>query len=309
MGSSIGSMIGQGIGNIVGSQKARRDAKSGTRFIKRHPTVPTNITTGGGSSFNAKKGSVRLDPSIRAGQETFLENVRGLRDSAGQSFDEFQEGIGGLRDEVAGLRESFEGNQSAFREQSLNPLRRNIANRRGALDTELNRTNVRGSFADQSRNNFELAAGRELSDQEARIENERINNLGNLLNMDADLLKASLGSETGRTNLLLSLEKSLQGISTERFAQEMMQLGLPAQYMQGLIEDIRRRDNAEGVERQADAQAFSDLIDPLRQGDNGGTNSSGGGGFDFGSMFGGGSSGGGGFSNTDTTSSIFQKGF
>ena len=71
-----------------------------------------------------------------------------------------------------------------------------------------------------------MDAGRTLSDAEANIEQQRIGNLSSLLGLDAGLLQQGLESEVGRNNLLLNLEESLKGVSTERFNMEMAQLGL-----------------------------------------------------------------------------------
>lgn len=254
-GGPVGSAIGGAIGGSLDNKSARKKAGQTAQMIQ-----PRRISTGK-STLRRHNGEVSLsiDPSIRAGQESFLQNVRGLRDPANAAFDEFHEGIGGLRDEVAGLRADFEGNQSAFREATLNPVRESIARGRGDLAKELGRTGVKGSFSNQAKSNFELAAGRTLSDAEAQVENQRINNLGNLLGMDADLLKAGLASETGRTTMLLALEESLKGVSTERFQQEMQALGI-GQNNPGAADAAGIISNQQGVERQSNIRLAGDIL-------------------------------------------------
>jgi len=255
MGSALGSIAGSAVSSVI-SGKGRKKAGRTAGLL-----LPPKVSTGRSSILRDPKGvDISIDPSIREGQESFLQSVRGLRGDAVGAFDEFREGLGGLRGEVSGLRADYEGNQSAFREATLNPLRENIATRRGGLEKELGRTGVRGSFANQARDTFELAAGRELTDAEAVVENQRINNLGNLLNMDAGLLKAGLTSEQGRTQLMLQLEQALQGISMDRFNQEMQLLGLPAQYQPGAAGAAGLISNAQGIQNQANTRLFGDII-------------------------------------------------
>ena len=249
MSGSIGNIAGSALGAGI----ARQGSSSG-------PKKPKEISTGFSTFTNyRRKPKFFLDPSIREGQESFLNNVRGLRSQVNPAFDYASSELDSIRDEVIGLRSDFEGNQSAFREASLNPLRERIARREGELDRELERAGVRGTFADQSRTNFQLDAGRELSDQEAIIERERINSLGNLLNMDADLLMQGLQTETGRINMLASLEESLRGVSTERFNQEMQQIGLA---MGIPISDaqVAANQNRLGIERKFLTQLAGDIV-------------------------------------------------
>ncbi|MGI9317950.1 MAG: hypothetical protein ACR2QW_11500, partial [bacterium] len=246
-----GNLLGGVAGSLL-SRSGRSKSKKNAGFI-----VPKNIRTGN-SSFNTRTGVADIDSSIREGQETFLSNIRGLRDTTGGAFDEFQNEIGGLRDEVGGLRSEFEGNQSAFREAALRPVTDSIANRRSQLNASLDRTKVKGSFADQTRNTFESGAAGLLSDTEAKIENDRINNLGNLLNMDADLLKTGLQSEQGRIQMLAGLEDSLRSVSSERFEQELALLGLPGQFIEGNAKAAGIRSNAEGLVREADSNLIGD---------------------------------------------------
>ncbi|TFG48621.1 MAG: hypothetical protein E4H40_04360 [Candidatus Brocadiia bacterium] len=221
--------------------------------------VPEKITTGY-SFAEVKKGNIRIDPSIRAAQDSYLDRVGGLRDPINAAFGKSSAGIDDLQARSASLRADYEGNSSAYRDAVLNPLRESIAQRKGELDRSLNRTDVRGSFAEQAKNTLSIASGRELSDQEAIVENNRINALGDFLGMDADLLKAGLTSETGRIQLLASLEDSLRSVSTERFNQEMLQLGLPSAFTAGNAKAAGISDSATGVRNQAYVNAAGEII-------------------------------------------------
>lgn len=252
MSGSVQNIAGSALGSII----SRQGSSSGSK-------KPKEISTGFSSFTNyRRKPKINLDSSIRAGQKTFLTNVRGIRDMVNPAFDAFQGELGGLRDELGGLRADLEGNQSAYREAVLRPTTEAIAARRQGVFEELGKTNVRGSFRDQSITNFELRAGEKLSDVEAKIENERIGNLSRLLGMDAEMLKASLSSEQGRINMLMDLEESLKGISTERFNQEMRQLNL-AMGIAPSDAQIRADQNRLGIERSFNTQLAGDILEGL----------------------------------------------
>jgi len=252
--STLGSIGGAVAGKII-TGKGKKSSKPG--FV-----IPKNITTGF-SSFNTQTGKINIDPSIREGQDTFLENIGNFRGDINESFDRFDTGLEGLGEGVQSLRDQFTGNQSAFRELSLNPIRQSIASRKGALERELGRTEVRGSFANQARDTLSLAAGRELSDAEAKVENERINRLGDFLGMDAEILKQSLTSDTGRINLLKSIEEAAFKVSGIRFDQERSLLGLPGNLAAGKAAEQRAIQNAEGLDTQAGLNLAGEIFKGL----------------------------------------------
>jgi len=237
-------------------------AKLGSDKAAKRKSVPRFIETGF-SSFDTKKGKISLDPSIRAGQERFTRSIRDLIPETEGAFDEFDEGLEGLRGRSTGLRADFEGNQSAFREAALNPVRESIARGRGDLVKRLERTDVKGSFSNQEQASFDITAGRALSDTEAKIEAQRIDTLSSFLGLDAELLKAGLSSDTGRIALLTSLESSLRGVSSERFDQELALLGLPAALQGGKAADNERRDSSEGVVAQAATELLGTIFEGL----------------------------------------------
>ena len=139
-------------------------------------------------------------------------------------------------------------------------MREQIATQTGSLNRELGRTKVRGSFAQQSRANLGIDAGRALADKEAEIENQRISALSQFLEIDAGLLKEGLSSESGRLEMLSSLEESLKGVSVERFNQEMEMLGLPTQYGQMLQADAAAANAATGSQGAMASQLLGDTL-------------------------------------------------
>ena len=223
MASSIGAVAGTALGSIAGNQISR--ATSGGS------AAPGLRSIGTGRSFFKRMGSnnnslrINVDPRINEGQESFLSNVRGLRNEVDPFFDRAQSELGEIRGELGGLKDFF-AEDAGFTDSVLNPVREGIASRRGALTTELGRTDVRGSFKNAELNKFGRDSDRALSDATASAETQRIGNLSKLLGMDATLLSQGLQNDVGRTNLLMSLEESLRGVSTERFNQELSLLGI-----------------------------------------------------------------------------------
>jgi len=220
---SVGNLAGAAAGSIFGNQIS--GMVGGTKPAPGLRRIGTGRSTFERSGSNNNALDISLDPSIRAGQESFLSNISGLRSEVDPIFGAAQEEMAGIRGELGGLKDFF-AEDGDFTDISLNPIRESIAGRRGDLDRTLSRTDVRGSFANQSRDAFETRAGRELTDATASAESARIQNLSTLLGLDANLLQQSLGNETGRINLLASLEESLRGVSTERFNQELSLMGL-----------------------------------------------------------------------------------
>lgn len=264
MSKAIPSLINFGLSKF-GSKKAGKIAGG---------IIPENIRTGR-STFNTATGVFDLDPSIRAGSERFETNIRGLRDPIDTAFETSSQGIRDLQVRSTDIRAGFEGNQSEFREAQLAPLRETIATRKGELTRELGRTGVRGTFAEQSKNILAFEGARKLRLAEAEIENQRINKLGDFLQIDATLLKEGLASETGRIALIAELESTLAGISSERFSQELSLLGLPATFIGGTSAAAKIRANAAGIEAQAGASLAGDIVGAFDGGGGGGVSPTG----------------------------------
>ena len=221
--------------------------------------VPKNIRTGN-SSYNSKTGVTTLDPSIRAIQDQTLNNVSDLRGNITGAYDTYNQGLSGLRGDLGQLKSEYIGNDSAYKNAVLDPLRQQVATASGNLNKELSRTGVRGSFANQARTNLAIDSGRALADKTAQVENQRINKLGDFLGMDADILKSGLASDTGRVKMMSALENSLSGISMDRFNQEMSLLGMPARFIQGTAAQAGINANAAGVEAGATSKLLGSIV-------------------------------------------------
>ena len=264
---AIGGSLVSSIFNKNASDKARKTAGI---------NLPDQLSTGR-SKFNTRTGELDLDPTIRANQGRSRANIRRLRPEIDDAFSRNTAGIRDLQDRSADIQTDFEGNQSAFREAQLAPLQEGIARGRGDLDRELGRTNVRGTFANQARSGFEFDSSRELRNAEAQIENQRINTLGDFLQIDADFLKQGLASETGKVGMLAELESIISGMNSEQFDQEMRGLGLFGQFTGAAENKANRIGDAEGIVNQGLSTLAGDIVGGIGSfgGSGGSTNSAG----------------------------------
>ncbi len=249
----VETVVSSVVGGVL-NKKAKSKSSKAAGMI-----APKKVDTGA-STYDTYSGTVNLDPSIRAMQSDYINSMRGFTDDVGSMYDAYSTGLTGLQGQVDDMRSAYMGNQSEYREAMLNPIRESIARREGDLERELSRTKVRGSFADMQRTNLAMEAGRTLSDAEARIENQRINKLGDFLGMDADILKSSLASDSGRLAALQAIEESIAGISMDRFNQEMQLLRMPSTFIPGTSQAASMTATSEGAYSQAQTKIAGDLI-------------------------------------------------
>ncbi len=250
MSSAVKSIGGSAIGAILGNQ-AKGSAKM---------AVPDKIRTGF-STLDLEDGVVTIDPSTRSALRRRRRRTEKLVPEAKRAFSRSRRGIRDLQKRSAELRADFEGNESAFREAQLAPLNEAIARREGAIDLELGRTDVRGSFAEQTRSAFQLDAARERRRAEAEIEDQRISRLAEFMQIDASFLDAALQNETSRISMLSELEATLGNISTEQFNREMALLGLPAAFLSGTAANAQIENNASGIQMQNIMDLAGDILD------------------------------------------------
>lgn len=180
------------------------------RGDKRNPYEAGTMSTGY-SSVN--RGNIRIDPSIRSIQDQGLSRISGLYDQSGQYGDEL---IGNTRS----LRNRFLGNQSAYAESQMNPLRQQVAERRGELQRGLGLRGLGGSsFGEQSVTSFDLDSQRALQDASANVEMQQ---LQALTGIDASLAENMFG----KISTQAQLNGESQAIAKARLEQELRALGL-----------------------------------------------------------------------------------
>ena len=260
-GGVIGKIATTVAPSIVGgvlNQGSKRSASKAAKMI-----LPTNIRTGR-SSYNTRTGRFKIDPSIRAGQDQNIKDLRGIQDMVGTDFDTTMGELAGIRGDIRSVRDQFDANADAYRESMLNPLRESIARREGELDQSLRRRDVAGSsFGEAMKTNFAIDSGRALTDATGQIENQRINQLGDFIGMDADIIKEGIRSREGRSRLIAELEQIIGGRYDQQMAQEMDLLGMPARFMSGGQAAAQIKSNAEGVDREFRIKETGNIIEGL----------------------------------------------
>lgn len=135
-------------------------------------------------------GTFNMDPSVRALSEESLGTTRGLLASTLKS------------------RQDLLGNRADFIRARTNPLREQLAARRGELQRGLGRTGVRGTFANKEMTNYDVAAGRALQDA------------------NATALQEALTTEAGYTQLAQGLNDYINNVGLQRAKQELAAIGL-----------------------------------------------------------------------------------
>lgn len=144
-----------------------RDKWSNPDFIAPY-SGPKEFRTDYSSTVD---GKTSFDPSIRAMQDSYLAK----NDS---------------------LRSRYMGNQSAFREAMLNPMREQYAQGRGQLERSIGMRGVGGSsFGDNAMLNYDTTASRNLGDAGAQAEFNDLNAMNGLNQNDLNVSNTRLQQE------------------------------------------------------------------------------------------------------------------
>ena len=190
MGGVADSLLGSGGGSI--------DAPSPGKIIKKiYPKALSQITDSLNistpySSFDQGTGALSFDPTGR-------DLMTGALDTYGTNLGQ--------------TRQSLLGNQGAFIQARVNPLLEQLALGRGQLQRNLGRTNVRGTFANQALENYDITGNRAVADQRALATQETLNAV-------SSLDQALFGAQSG--------------IGAQLNADQLAQLGLSAQTIYNL---------------------------------------------------------------------------
>ena len=252
------AILGSVASTVVGGALNRSGRKKSEEAAKM--ILPTNINTGR-SNYNTKTGQFDIDPRILAGQTRFKKDIRKRRGMAMADNAETQAQLSGLRGDISGMRAEYEGNQSAYTEAMMNPLREQIARGEGQLTSGLQRRDIAGSsFGNQQLTNFTTDSGRALTDQRAVIENQRINTLGDFIGMDADIIKEGIRSRESRTRLMAELDAIIGGQFNTEMANEMDLLKLPSAFAGAGQAKAQMATNAAGVESEFLIKGAGDIL-------------------------------------------------
>jgi hypothetical protein len=176
----------------------------------------TPVMTGGNSQklWNGAGGYgwVNIDPTIRQIRRQTLQNLPMYRQTITGASDLY----GG---ELAGLKNEFAGNQNAFINARVNPLRAQIEQGRGNLTQGLARRDIFGSLSAQAMGNYDAATQRELGDQTAFATNEALQARQSLSGMDFNRALSSVQALQG-------LDQAQQAVVAQDLQQELASLGL-----------------------------------------------------------------------------------
>ncbi len=150
-------------------------------------------------------GVVTIDPSIRATQDQVLN-----RNSTG---------LNQYLTDTDSLRSRFLGNESAYSNSVLDPLRQSIATGQGNLERSIGLRGIAGSsFGDQALTNYLTDTGRSLRDATAQTEQESIGGLA--------------GLDINRFNAIQTANQTDSQVARDRLQQELQALGLGQQEIQ-----------------------------------------------------------------------------
>ena len=223
LGGSGNSNLGSLLGGLLTAYTAYRGAQA---------QEPKDKYT----DYSSIQGNhVSLDPSIRNLQNESLGNTGALESGVmgyGTKFRNRSDENAGAYDK---LYAELTSNQNPFIQARVDPLKGQIASRRGELQRSQGLRGVSGSsFGNDELTNFDFGANRELGNATATATQEalgaRSGTLGNIGAQNTSTL-AGNNSITGQLN---SLNTNRTGIAGQRSAQELASLGLSDQAAQQL---------------------------------------------------------------------------
>ncbi len=185
-------------------------------------TEQFNVGTFSTPYSNLTNGRLSMDPSIRQLQD---------------------EGLGTYLSRSDETRNRFLGNDAAYTRARLNPLREQLATRRGELGRSIGLRGLAGSsFGEQALTNFDIDSSRAIGDAGAIAEREN--------------LQAITGLDSARL-------QAMMGLSQDRFNQELAGLGLSAQQiqmMQQAFESSKQRRHLQAQNLAKGAETFHTLV-------------------------------------------------
>jgi hypothetical protein len=147
-GAAAGGLFGGGESGPSSADIAFGTQLNKSQFLGGNPLfgIPAFTPSTPFSALDPASGVTNIDPMARE---------LGLG-----AFDQFSGALGDTRSALL-------GNQNAFERARVDPLLRQLEAGRGARERELGRTGVRGTFRNQSLQDFDLAGQRELGNARA----------------------------------------------------------------------------------------------------------------------------------------------
>lgn len=167
----------------------------------------------GFSSYDPNSRRITFDPSIRKLQDEGINRARGMMGELGGAVSDY-------RRSMLGTRERLRGNESAFTQARVNPIRQQSALRKGELQRGHGLRNISGSsFANQDISNLALDTATAEGDARALAEAE---NISAITGIDKDIVNSIMQK--------ITVEAQVNGYSAEvaqqRLQQELSAFGL-----------------------------------------------------------------------------------
>jgi hypothetical protein len=193
-------------GSIVGNSKSSAPAVQYLPFgmaadqigLNRRFSSP-NLSVQGGQFT----GTQAFNPGLMGAQNDFLSRA------------------GGLRTDLRTLNNEFTGNQNAFINARVNPLRQNIATQRGGMQRDFGRRGVMGSIANREMSGFEFDANRALGDATSLATADSLAARQSILSQEQQLAEREFATRFG--------------VNQEQFSRELQGLGLGIETITGLL--------------------------------------------------------------------------
>lgn len=165
--------------------------------------------------------TINLDPSIRKLQDDALGNYASIYGDVGNSTNRFLS-------QSASLRDKYLGNEGAFMNARVNPVRQATASAFGRAQQDLGRRRVGGSsFAYGTLRDIKAQGAREEGDA-AALATSDIANFENTLNTQ------ELQALNQKAQMLASITGESIQVARDRLLQEMQSLGLGSQTNQSM---------------------------------------------------------------------------
>lgn len=165
-------------------------------------------------------------------QSQSLDPLKNVFGGLSNQVGSFNNKLGGIGEGYGQLSNEFAGNQGSLINARMNPLKAALAQRGGALERELGRTGVRGTFANQAKTNFSNEAARQIGDAQATATNDALNARAGMLNAQQNVLGQQgnmSGQQAQLANLIAGITNQQSGITGMQSNLAGMQSGIEGQ--------------------------------------------------------------------------------
>ena len=236
-------MIGGAAVSVVGGKLLSGSSKGGSAnpqsFINAFPgalnavqaQIPQSGFGTGFSTLNPRTGALSMDPLGRN------LNLQGL--------DTYANSLGDIQN-------SLMGNQGALMQARVNPVLERLAAGRGQLQRGLGQTGVRGTFANQTMQNYDINAGRAEGDARAIAQSETTNAM-------AQIAQNLFGAQQGTASNIFTQE--LQGLQLSTATMQNL-LSIAANLSTGAGSNAVALQGNQGTQNANAANMFGSIIGP-----------------------------------------------